>query len=61
MENASPPFAPNSASPCGRASTSMLDDIASTITYPNPAQQSFAQRPEPRMITIGPWDSTAIP
>ncbi|MFO1463741.1 MAG: ribosome recycling factor [bacterium] len=47
----------------GRASTAMLDDIR--IDYygtPTPLNQvATLGVPEPRMITISPWDATAIP
>jgi len=47
----------------GRASTSMLDDIR--VDYygtPTPLNQvGTLSVPEPRMITISPWDATAIP
>src|SRR5215470_4986532 len=47
----------------GRASASMLDDIR--VEYygtPTPINQvGTLSVPEPRMITISPWDATVIP
>lgn len=47
----------------GRASTSMLDDIRIEY-YGNPSplnQVATLGVPEPRMITISPWDASLIP